>query len=155
MIKNNVNKSNKTDLLLAIRSLLQNNIVGTQEEICDALEKKGFAINQVKVSRLLHKLGAIKMNEGEQVVYRLPTERIAVTAKDPLKQLVLQIAHNESLIVIQTAPGSAQAVARLLDLNKQHGVLGTVAGDDTIFVAPVKTKQIRAVFQQIYTLLLS
>jgi transcriptional regulator of arginine metabolism len=59
------------------------------------------------------------------------------------------------LIVIRTAPGSAQLVAGLLDKGKEIGILGTVAGDDTIFIAPIKTQQIKQVFQKVYALLLS
>lgn len=112
-------------------------------------------VNQVKISRLLHKIGAIKVNEGEKIVYRLPeTELVTITPGDKLKQLILNISHNEVLIVINTLPGSAQLVARLLDLKVNDGILGTVAGDDTIFVAPTKIKQIEAVYQKIYHLLL-
>lgn len=148
-------KLNKTKLIFAIQDLLTNKTVSTQEELCEALEKKGFSVNQVQISRLLHKLGAIKVSENEQIVYRLPPEPLSFSARDPLKQLVLHIQHNENLIVIQTAPGSAPAVARLLDLKKQPEVLGTVAGDDTIFVAPTKEKHIKQVFEKIQTLLLS
>lgn len=154
MTKSKLNP-NKADLVLAIQELLQNKAVGTQEEICAALQNSGFSVNQVKISRLLHQIGAIKMNEGAKVVYRLPSEFMSVTPKDSLKQLVLSIKHNESLIVIQTAPGSAQLVARVLDLKKQAGVLGTVAGDDTIFVAPENIQQIKQIFQNIYQMLLS
>jgi arginine repressor len=81
--------SNKADFILALQELLQNKTVGTQEEIKSALQKKGFIVNQVKVSRALHKIGAIKMTEGDQVVYRLPAELVAITPNDSLKQLIL------------------------------------------------------------------
>ena len=141
--------ANKKDLIIAIQALLRDKMVGTQDEICIALEKQGFLINQARVSRMLHKIGAIKMNEGNHVVYRLPTEIVKVSPKDTLKQLTISIRHNESVIVIQTASGSAQSVARLLDLEQNSDVLGTVAGDDTIFVAPVTIKKINVVYQHI------
>lgn len=143
------------DLILAIQTLLQKKMVGTQEEIREALHNQGFAVNQAKISRVLHKLGAIKMNEGDRIVYRLPTELLSFSPKYYLQQLVLNISHNEALIVIHTAPGSAPCVARLLDQKSDIGILGTVAGDDTIFVAPKKIKQLTTVFQKIYKLLLS
>src|SRR3990167_6493442 len=144
----------KIDLIVAIQNLLQKKMVRTQDEIREVLHKQGFDINQAMISRILHKLGAIKMNEGDQIVYRLPTELIAITPKDQLKQLILNISHNESLIVIQTSPGSAQLVARLLDQKNISGVLGTLAGDDTIFVAPDKIKHIGALFQTIREILM-
>ncbi|OGT34807.1 MAG: arginine repressor [Gammaproteobacteria bacterium RIFCSPHIGHO2_12_FULL_37_14] len=139
----------KINLVVAIQDLLQKKMVRTQDEIKKILQKQGFQVNQVKISRILHKLGAIKMSEGNQIVYRLPTELIAITPQDQLKQLVLNITHNETLIIIQTSPGSAQLVARLLDQKNVSGMLGTIAGDDTIFIAPEKTKQINKLYQAI------
>jgi transcriptional regulator of arginine metabolism len=144
----------KAEFIFAVQELLQKKMVGTQEEIKKALEKKWFKVSQVKVSRVLHKIGAIKITEGHQVVYRLPTELVSITPSDSLKQLVLNIAHNGSMIVIQTAPGCAQFVARFIDLSKDLPVLGTVAGDDTIFIAPLKIKEIEKLHKQIYKVIL-
>lgn len=146
--------SNRAGFIIAVQELLRKKSVGTQDEIKSALQKQGFVVNQVKVSRILHKIGAIKINEGDNVVYRLPTELVSITPNDSLRQLILSIVHNESTIVIQTAPGCAQFVARFLDQKKDIGILGTVAGDDTIFVAPEKAKQIGSVHQKISKLLL-
>lgn len=148
-------KVKKANLIVAMQELLQKDRMEKQEDIRAALEKQGFNVNQAMISRLLHKLGAIKMCEGEQIIYRLPTELVSVTPNHSLKHLILNITHNESLVIIQTTPGSAQLVARLLDQKQELGVLGTVAGDDTIFVAPEKTKLIQSVFQKIYNHLLS
>lgn len=135
--------SDKTALLTATQELLQTGAVKTQKGIKAELLKQGFKVNQTKISRLLHKIGAIKLNEGNQTVYRLPTELAVIEPKIPLSQLVLGIDNNDTIIVIHTSPGSAELVARLLDLQKTLGILGTVAGDDTIFVAPKKTQNIQ------------
>ncbi len=143
-------KSNdRVSLILAVQELLQKKTVGTQEEIKAALEKQGFVVSQVKISRILHKIGAIKLNEGNQVAYRLPVELVSVTPNDSLKQIILSITHNDFLIIIQTAPGCAQFVARFLDQKKDAGIAGTVAGDDTIFIAVERTKKIKDVYQEI------
>ena len=147
-------KSAKTQLVMAIQQLLQKGEASTQEDIRQALLEGGLDVNQAMISRVLHKVGAIKMNEAGHTVYRLPAELAAVTAKNSLSQLILGIAHNEAQIVIQTMPGSAQLVARLLDQGKKMGVLGTVAGDDTIFVAPVAIKNIETTMQNISKILL-
>lgn len=147
-------KPAKNELITTIQALLQRDFFQTQEEICVALEKRGFQLNQAMVSRVLHKLGAIKIVEGDRVVYRLPTELVSVTSKNSLNQLVLKISHNENLIVVQTVPGSAQLVARLLDQPKKLGILGTVAGDDTIFVAPESTKKIQQILASVTQVLL-
>lgn len=149
------NNAFKSHLIHAVQELLQKKTVRTQSEIIEMLQKQGIVANQVMISRVLHKIGAIKMNEDNQIVYRLPTELVTVSTKDPLKQLILNISHNESLIIIHAAPGSASLVARLLDQKNNLGILGTVAGDDTVFVAPEKTKQIKITFQKICKQLLS
>ena len=72
-----------------------------------------------------------------EMVYCLPTELGVPTASSPLKNLVLDIDHNHSVVVIRTSPGAAQLIARLLDsLGKAEGILGSIAGDDTIFSTP-------------------
>ena len=147
-------EKSKADFIIAVQELLQKKTVGTQEEIRDALQKQGFTVNQVKVSRILHKIGAIKITEGDKVVYRLPTELVSISPNDQLKQIILNIAHNEAVVVIQTAPGCAQFVARFLDLTRDIGILGTVAGDDTIFIAPEKIKNVASLHKKIYSLLL-
>ena len=138
----------------ALQEMLQNQAVSTQEEIKESLNKQGFDTNQVKVSRLLHKIGAIKMPEGDNIVYRLPTELMNINPNDSLKQMILSIVHNEAMIIIQTSPGCAQFIARLLDQKKDMRILGTVAGDDTIFIAPEKIKEIKKVYKTISEYLL-
>lgn len=148
MIKEDTNQ--KANLIKSIQELLKVDNLESQEDIRIALKKRGMIVNQTMISRVLHKLGAIKISEGQTTFYRLPSELKSVSPDDSLKHLILNIAHNESLIIIQTTPGSAQLVARLLDQRKDLGILGTVAGDDTIFIAPEKTKNISMIYRKIY-----
>lgn len=152
-MKKKSNTLTKSQLTLAIQELLQKGKVTTHEEIRESLQKQGIIVNQTRISRTLHKLGAIKINEDNQIVYRLPTELVTISPRDSVKQMVLSIAHNDTLIVIGTSPGSAQLVAKLLDNQKKIGILGTVAGDDTIFVAPENVKEIQSVAHKISILL--
>lgn len=147
----------KTDeeLIDALRNLLLRRAAGTQEDICGELETQGHEINQSKVSRLLRKIGAIKVtNVHNQTVYSLPHEPPPPSASTLLKDLVIDIAANESLIVISTSPGSASMVARVLDYYQMTSeILGTIAGDDTIFVAPRSVQDISSLLKKIKTLL--
>ena len=132
-------------LVQAFKELLKKEQFASQGEIVDALKAQGFDnISQSKVSRMLSKFGAVRTRNARQdMVYCLPAELGMPTAKSPLKQLVLDIEHNDVMIIIRTSPGAAQLIARLLDsLSKKDGVLGTIAGDDTIFIAPTDVKQI-------------
>lgn len=133
-------------LIQAFKELLKQEQFGSQGDIVDALKAQGFDnISQSKISRMLNKFGAVRTrNVKQEMVYCLPPEMGIPTAKSPLKQLVLDIEHNEVMIIIRTSPGAAQLIARLLDsLSKSDGVLGTIAGDDTIFIAPTDISKIQ------------
>ena len=133
-------------LVQAFKDLLKQEQFSSQGDIADSLKAQGFEnISQSKVSRMLSKFGAVRTrNARQEMVYCLPAELGVPTAKSPLKQLVLDIEHNDVMIIIRTSPGAAQLIARLLDsLSKSDGVLGTIAGDDTIFIAPTDVKKIK------------
>ncbi|AWL13054.1 Arginine repressor [Saliniradius amylolyticus] len=133
------------ELVKYFREILRAENFGSQGEIVDALKQQGFDnISQSKVSRMLSKFGAVRTrNARGEMVYCLPPELGVPTAKSPLKQLVLDITHNNVMIIIRTSPGAAQLIARLLDsLSLADGVLGTIAGDDTIFIAPSDVNRI-------------
>ncbi|RBW47802.1 ArgR family transcriptional regulator [Psychromonas sp. B3M02] len=134
-----------SELMDFFKCLLKKEHLSSQSEIVDALLEAGFThINQSKVSRMLSKTGAVRTrNATGDMVYCLPVELGLPTTTSPLKNLVVDIDHNESLIVIRTSPGAAQLIARLLDsMGKAEGILGTIAGDDTIYIAPSSTAQI-------------
>lgn len=144
-----------------IRAILVEGKARTQSEIRNALEEKGELISQPKVSRLLHKIGAVKLVDDEgKTHYRLPHESglihelSSVKEKEMVQQLILQVIANESLIIIHTTPGAASMVARILD---QHGsqldIIGTIAGDDSIFIALKDSSKIPDVVHSINELL--
>ncbi|MBD1584200.1 transcriptional regulator ArgR [Pseudoalteromonas sp. S16_S37] len=142
-------------LIKAFKALLKEENFGSQGEIVDALKDQGFDnVSQSKVSRMLSKFGAVRTrNAKQEMVYCLPAEMGVPTAKSPLRQLVIDIMHNEMMIIIRTSPGAAQLIARLLDsLGTADGVLGTIAGDDTIFIAPAKISEIDATLERVKTL---
>ena len=129
----------------AFKSLLKEEKFSSQSEIVSALQELGFDnINQSKVSRMLSKFGAVRTrNTKMEMVYQLPTELGVPTTSSPLRNLVVDIDHNDLLIVVKTSPGAAQLIARLLDsMGKSEGILGTIAGDDTIFITPTKSTPI-------------
>ncbi|WP_206483355.1 transcriptional regulator ArgR [Thalassotalea sp. G2M2-11] len=133
-------------LVQAFKDLLKQEQFGSQGEIVEALKTQGFDnISQSKISRMLSKYGAVRTRNARQdMVYCLPAELGVPTAQSPLRQLVLDIEYNEMMIILRTSPGAAQLIARLLDsLSKSDGVLGTIAGDDTVFIAPTKISEIK------------
>ena len=142
-------------LLAAFKALLKEERYGSQGEIVDALKQQGFSnVSQSKVSRMLSKHGAVRTrNAKQEMVYCLPAEISVPSAKAPLNQLVLDIQHNDVMVIIRTSPGAAQLIARLLDsVGKKEGVLGTIAGDDTIFIAPLKVSEIDFTLEKVKSL---
>jgi transcriptional regulator of arginine metabolism len=115
-----------------IRALITSREVATQEELRELLASKGHEVTQATLSRDLAKLGARRAAGG---AYELPdaTPRVPL-----LSDLVRGVDDNGSLVVIHTTAGAAQVVASTFDRARLPEALGTIAGDDTIFVAPAR-----------------
>ncbi|MGL6019696.1 MAG: transcriptional regulator ArgR [Gibbsiella quercinecans] len=129
----------KRELMQVLKDLLIQESLGSQTEIVEYLAAQGFKhINQSKVSRMLTSLGAVRSrNAKKEMVYSLPVELSCPTADTTLKSAILDVATNDFMVVVRTLPGSAQIIARLIDsCLKSESILGTIAGDDTIFIAP-------------------
>lgn len=109
-----------------IPKLLTSGEFSTQDQLVAALSAEGHAVNQATVSRELRALGVRKVDG----VYRLP-ERASVGA--PIRSFV--VTGKGCLAVVKTGPAHAMVVAQSIDGAEIDGVLGTVAGDDTVFVA--------------------
>ena len=142
-------------LIKVFKALLNEERFGSQAEIVAALQEAGFDnINQSKVSRMLSKFGAVRTRNAKmEMVYCLPVELGVPTSSSQLKNLVLDVGHNNALIVIHTSPGAAQLIARMLDsLGKAEGILGTIAGDDTIFITPTHDTPIATLHQSVLEL---
>jgi transcriptional regulator of arginine metabolism len=135
----------------ALKRLLGQGKLSTQDELREELEQQRYKVTQSTISRDLRRLGAVKAIEPDgRTTYRLPEDVPApVVATTSLRDHITDIRSNGSIIVIRTSPGSASLVARHLDHIRPGGILGTIAGDDTIFVAPAKASEIRATIQAI------
>ena len=123
-----------------VARLLAEHGVTSQAQLVDLLAAEGVAATQATVSRDLDDLGAIKVRVGGgETVYaipELPSDQRA--PEDHLRRVfsewVVEVAHSANLVVLRTPPGSAHVVGSALDRSGLPGVLGTVAGDDTLIV---------------------
>jgi transcriptional regulator of arginine metabolism len=125
-----------------ILQLLRTEAVATQEELRRKLMRRGIHVTQATVSRDIEELGLVKTREG----YRLPDAPEPVPASQPalpviLKEFLLEARQASNLVVLRTPPGNAHTVAVALDAEQWSEVVGTVAGDDTIFVATATARQ--------------
>lgn len=142
---------NSRNRLKTLKELLSKGEVSTQEELVSELREKNFDVTQSTISRDLRKLGAMKAIDSQgRTVYRLSDEAPSLPIPHSgLRNLIVDIQHNGSLIVLHTSPGSASLVARQLDMMKRQGILGTIAGDDTVFVAPSSARKIAQLLKMI------
>jgi transcriptional regulator of arginine metabolism len=120
---------------LRILELISTRAVRTQEELADMLTADGWEVTQSSVSRDIAVLRLVKM-EG---AYRRPPPSRKVVA-DPDEQRIAEgvlscDTAGETLVVVRTAPGEANRVAVAMDRLAWPDIVGTIAGDDTIFVA--------------------
>ncbi|HKG77957.1 MAG TPA: hypothetical protein VKA78_01030 [Pyrinomonadaceae bacterium] len=134
---------NKRERQQTILNVIQAGRVGTQEDLRALLERAGMPATQSSVSRDLEELGVVK-HHGH---YTLP--RANGTAARGL--LSLNQA-GESLVIARTIPGLASAVAVEIDAAAIPDVVGTIAGEDTIFIAVRDAKAQRAAVKEIWTL---
>jgi transcriptional regulator of arginine metabolism len=123
-----------------VARLLSDHAVTSQAQLVDLLAAEGVAATQATVSRDLEDMGAIKVRVGGgETVYaipELPSEQRAPEShlRRVFSEWVVEVAHSGNLVVLRTPPGSAHVVASALDRSGLPGVLGTVAGDDTLVV---------------------
>lgn len=137
-----------------ILELLRAKGVATQADLCRKLAHRGIHVTQATLSRDLEELGVFKTREG----YRLSESREPVAPPQPslpviLKEFLREVHHAGNLVVIRTHPGNAHSVAVALDAERWREVCGTVAGDDTIFVATTRAQDAARVRKKILSLL--
>jgi transcriptional regulator of arginine metabolism len=136
--------------LEALRDLLGEGKLSTQDELREELESRRFAVTQSTISRDLRRLGAVKAVDTDgRTVYRLSAEPSVPVSGNSLRDLVLDIQSNGAMIVIHTIAGTASLIALHLDRHKPGGILGTIAGEDTIFVAPGSIRGARTTIEAI------
>ena len=133
----------RSDRLKDLIRILRAGHAATQQEIVAALVAEGHEVTQATVSRDLQEIGAVKVRAGRSLEYRLPdevprttgSELMARNLRRTLQDFAIDIRPASNLVIVVTAPGHASAVARAIDIAGIDEVVGTVAGDDTIFVA--------------------
>jgi transcriptional regulator of arginine metabolism len=125
----------------AIRDLLDQRPIRTQQELVAALRERGIRATQATVSRDVAELGLVKRGARGVQAYALPSraDEREQTGEDRLAKLLrdlpVELKPAGLLLVVRTVPGSAHAVAASLDRCRWAEVVGSIAGDDTLFLA--------------------
>ncbi len=124
-----------------IRDLVSSRPVRTQAELAAALRERGYRATQATISRDVTEMGLVKQSSNGSRGYALPPliqhpettaeERLALV----LRSLPVDIRQAGNLLVVRAVPGSAHPIAAALDRTGWPEVIGSIAGDDTVFVA--------------------
>jgi len=125
----------------AIRDLVEQRPIRTQQELAAALRERGFRTTQATISRDVAELGLVKSGRGGTQAYAIPPRlREAETSGEDrirtlLRDMPVEIRDAGTLLILRTLPGSAHPLAAALDRARWPEVAGSIAGDDTVFVA--------------------
>ncbi len=122
----------------AIREIVRAEHIRTQRDLVDNLKKRGFVCTQATVSRDITDMGLRKLSEG---IYMLAED---MHLQRMVADLVQDVAVANNLIMIKASTGTAPGVAAALDAADLPGVLGSIAGDDTILVVAQDDAQAKA-----------
>lgn len=136
-----------------IRRLINERSPSNQHELVELLASAGHEVTQATVSRDLEALGAVKVPGGGYAIARAaPAPGQGGSAADAIASFVDEISASANLVVLKTSPGAAQVVAAALDAVTIEGVVGTVAGDDTVLVVATEKLGGQRLAQRLETL---
>ena len=136
----------------ALAQLIRTCAPTSQDEVAEQLAAMGYAVTQATISRDLELLGAMKVRREGRLSYALPEasggpggSRLAAVLRDWARSIA--VAGN--LVVIKTPPGSGHLIGVALDEAELPAIVGTICGDDTIFVATTGSPEASAVAAQL------
>ena len=132
----------KTIRLEALRLIISSQQLGSQDELLNALQKEGFKLTQATLSRDLKQLKVAKAaSMSGNYVYVLPNETMykRVSTPNSIREMMrvpgfISINFSGNMGIIKTRPGYASSIAWNIDNSDVPEILGTIAGDDTIFI---------------------
>ena len=128
-----------------IRRIVRTGEIRTQHDLADRLRDAGFTCTQATVSRDMTELGLTKESgEGYILAEDLHLRRMVT-------ELVLSVVHTNNLVLVKASPGSAQGVAAALDGADIEGILGSIAGDDTVLVIMADEESARTLESHVST----
>ena len=158
MPRNGTSEKLKRARQQALADAVHDRRLRTQQELVTALKDKGFDVAQATVSRDIAEMGLVKVRVDGALVYALlSTEDEAEPGGEQrLRQLLhdlpIEVRDSGSMLVILAVPGAAHAIAAALDRAHWQDVLGTIAGDDTLFVACTDQKAAQRVRKRLLRL---
>lgn len=117
----------------AILEIIAENSVATQERLIELLAEKGISTTQATLSRDIQQLSLVKQRD-ENGVYRYTLPAVAAAEKSIFEETVTEVDYAMNIIVLKCRAGMAQGTCAAIDSVNHDGIVGTIAGDDTIFI---------------------
>ncbi len=146
---------NKQRRHFAIKQIITQQVISNQDELCQALEKAGIKVTQATLSRDMKELGIARVHSADRIRYVLNIESEERRLVPLIGYEIERIDSNESMIVIKTLPGRAQGVAEIIDSMHHPAILGTLAGDNTIFITPATVTKIDETLELVKSFMIS
>lgn len=142
---------------IKIREILASHSIETQDDLVDALRSAGFQVTQATISRDIKELHLIKtpVEEG-RYKYSLPPEKTynpIFRLKRALSDHFIGIDYTDNLVVMKCMPGTANAIAAMIDNLEWSEVMGTISGDDTILIICRSKQQSETLINQITSMI--
>ncbi len=138
-----------------IRRVLQEEAISSQDQLAGLLEANGVPCTQATLSRDLRDMGVTRERGHSGMRYRLDHRaRYMKMLRQVVGMEITTVVHNGSMLVIRTLTGRAEGVAGFLDGWDNPDIMGTVAGDDTVFVCPISVDRCDALVAAILELTL-
>ena len=123
-------KNKRHDIIV---TLIREKKIRTHEQLVEELSACGIDVTQATVSRDIKDLGIVKVTDEKGAYYATASDWDNPLGKFTLD--IINITHAMNLVIIHTTPGVASAVAAAVDKAMENDILGSIAGDDTIFIA--------------------
>ncbi len=139
-----------------IIELVEKNEIETQEELGELLKNAGFAVTQATISRDIRELKltkvAIDLDRQKYIVLRSHSSEMNEKYARILRDSFVSMAKAQNILVVKTVPGMAMAAAAALDALQVDGIVGCIAGDDTIMCAIRTEKETDVVMEKLHRL---
>jgi transcriptional regulator of arginine metabolism len=149
MLRQTAENTNAPARRSTLAKIIREEAVGRQSELVNLLRKRGHAATQSSVSRDLRELGVAKLGDRYVLSEAAPVKNDFST----LKQFVsARLTAGTNLTVLKTTVGSAQSVAVAIDTAQWPEVIGTISGDDTIFIATAGAREQRKLGERLRTI---
>ena len=162
------NDKNKRGRIQTLKMLLETRLLSTQEDVLQALRSEGYSVAQTTLSRDMKQLKVAKTTakDGKYYYtipnnseYRLNTSTLSLS-KPELTAGFISMTFAENMVVVKTRPGYAAVIAQAIDSLPTDSIVGTIAGNDTIFIAIAIgathdeiTKELKQVIPEIETII--